>query len=346
MIIAGPVGRLWGIENERIFMTSREAVRRALCFEEVEKIPVENGFGGELQKKYPSDVAAPPYHYPQGKSRGEANKRGFRTDIWGCIWEAGEDGVCGEVKDSPLRNGWSGLKFFTPPWEVIKGADLTSVNPACDSSEKFMLSKWDSMPNPFERMQYLRGTENLLVDLACLEPEICVLRDMIHDYFMKQMQMWVNTNVDGVQIADDWGAQQSLLISPGLWRTFFKPLYKDYCDLAHAHGKYVLMHSDGYIVDIIPDLIEIGVDAINAQLFCMPIEDLAERFSGRICFWGEIDRQWLLTRATTNEVREAVRRVAAAFLKKKRTGVVGQCSWGKDHRIENCEAVYDEWSKV
>jgi uroporphyrinogen decarboxylase len=184
------------------------------------------------------------------------------------------------------------------------------------------------------------------MDLAYLEPEVYRLRDLVHDYFMRQMKLWCATDVDGVHLVDDWGSQQALLISPALWREFFKPLYRDYCELAHAHGKYVLMHSDGFIREIIPDLIEIGVNAVNAQLFCMDIEELADRFSGRICFWGEIDRQRLLTMGTPEEVREAVRRVARAFLGKKRTGIVGQCFWGKDHRPENCEAVYDEWGKV
>jgi uroporphyrinogen decarboxylase len=327
-------------------MTSREQVRNALTFEELDRIPIENGFGGDLQRKYPSDVAGPPYSYPPGQSWGEVNKKGLRMDIWGCVWEAGEDGVCGEVKESPLRNDWSQLKTFRPPWEVIEAADLSQVNPVCAISDKFIIPMWDSMPNPFERMQHLRGPEQLYMDLAYLEPDVYLLRDMIHDYFMKQMEMWVNTDIDAVHIADDWGSQGSLLISPVLWRAFFKPLYKEYCELAHAHGKYVLMHSDGYIADIIPDLIEIGVNAVNAQLFCMPIEDIAQKFAGRICFWGEIDRQRLLTYATPQEVRDAVRRVAAAFLKRKRTGVIGQCFWGKDHRMENCEAVYDEWSKV
>ena len=75
-------------------------------------------------------------------------------------------------------------------------------------------------------------------------------------------------------------------------------------------------------------------------------EELAEQFAGRICFWGEIDRQRLLTSATPGEIRDAVRRVARAFLRDRRTGVVGQCFWGKDHRIENCEAVYEAWSRV
>jgi uroporphyrinogen decarboxylase len=327
-------------------VTSRERVKRALQFEVVDRIPIHNNFV-ELQQKYPSDVAAPPYSYPPGKSWGVEGKKGRRMDIWGCVWEAGEDDVCGEVKEPILKDDdWGKLKAFKPPWEVLEGADLSQVNPACAVSEKFMISMWESMPNLFERMQHLRGTEQLYMDLAYLEPEVYLLRDMVHEYYMKQLEMWVKTDVDAIHIADDWGAQRSLLISPTLWKTFFKPLYKDYCDLAHAHGKLVLMHSDGYIADIIPDLIEIGVDAINAQLFCMPIEELAGKFAGQICFWGEIDRQRLLTFGTPQEVRAAVRRVAAAFLKNKRTGIVGQCFQGKNHRIENCEAVYDEWSKI
>lgn len=327
-------------------MTSRERVKKALCFDEVDRIPVENAFGGALQEKYPSDVSGLPYQYPAGKSWGEPNRKGRRMDIWGCIWETGEDGVCGEVKESPLRDGWGGLKTFRPPFEILEKADLSSVNPACATSEKFMIAKWETMPNPFERMQHLRGTEQLYMDLAEMEPEIYQLRDMVHEYFMKQMELWCHTDVDAVHISDDWGSQHSLLISPDLWRTFFKPLYKDYCQLAHSHGKLVLMHSDGYIMDIIPDLIEVGVHAVNAQIFCMPIEELAEKYAGKICFWGEIDRQRLLTFGTPQEVRAAVQRVARAFLKNKRTGVVGHCCWGKDHRAENVEAVFDEWSKI
>ncbi len=328
-------------------MTSRERVRRALVLEEVDRIPIENSFGGELERRYPSDVARPPFCYPAGKSWGVENQQGRRMDIWGCIWEAGEDGVCGEVKEPPLRGDWSQLRTFQPPWEVLEGADLSHVNAACAASDKFMMPMWgDLIANPFERMQHLRGSEQHYLDLADLEPELYTLRDMVHAYFLKQVEMWAKTDVDGIHLADDWGGQRSLLISPALWRQLFKPLYRDYCSTAHAHGKLVLMHSDGYIAALLPDLIEVGVNAINSQLFCMPIEDLAEKFAGRICFWGEIDRQRLLTSGTPDEVRAAVRRVAAAFLKHKRTGIVGQCFEGKGHRPENIEAVYDEWSKV
>ena len=64
-------------------------------------------------------------------------------------------------------------------------------------------------------------------------------------------------------------------------------MYQDYCRLAHSHGKFLIMHSDGYIDPIIPDLIAIGVDALNAQLDCMDVPSLAARFHGKI-FLGRI----------------------------------------------------------
>src|ERR1019366_2138038 len=109
-----------------------------------------------------SDIERPPCTYPPGRSWGVENRKGRRMDFWGCIWESGEDGVCGEVKESPLHGDWSRMDAFTPPFEVLMGADLSLVNEACGSSSKFMIPMWgEFIANPFERMQHLRGTEQL-----------------------------------------------------------------------------------------------------------------------------------------------------------------------------------------
>ena len=109
------------------------------------------------------------------------------------------------------------------------------------------------------------------------ERELFRLRDMVHEYFQKQEELWLQAEVDAIHIADDWGTQQSLLISPDMWREYFKPCYREYCEMAHRHGKLVLMHSDGYILDILDDLVEIGVDAVNSQLQCMKRKCLISR---------------------------------------------------------------------
>lgn len=335
-------------------MNSRERVIRTLKHEDVDRVPrslwclpaIRMFRSKELEEvlnKYPVDFSAPAYRYGTGhRCKGVPCEVGEYVDAWGCVWHVGEPGVIGEVKENQLED-WSSLNTYKLPWEILDEADLSQVNKSCEKAEKFMIAGTET--RPFERMQFLRGTENLFMDLAYGEAEVYKLRDMLHEFFVREMEMWAETDVDGVSFMDDWGTQNTLLISPKLWREFYKPLYKDYCNILHSKGKFAFFHSDGNIEAIYPDLIEIGVDAINSQLFCMNIEKLGEQYGDKITFWGEIDRQLVLPFGTTDDVRNAVKRVANAFIRGKRTGVIAQCEWGSKDPKENIEAVFDEWNK-
>jgi uroporphyrinogen-III decarboxylase len=158
------------------------------------------------------------------------------------------------------------------------------------------------------------------------------------------MRAWCGANVDGILFMDDWGTNNSLLINPRTWRELFKPLYKDYVQMIHAAGKFAFFHSDGHIQAIYPDLVEIGVDAVNSQLFTMDIEELARLYKGKITFWGELDRQHILPFGTPAEVGAAVQRVRGA-LDDGSGGVIAQCEWGKDNPAENVRAVYQAWAQ-
>jgi uroporphyrinogen-III decarboxylase len=166
----------------------------------------------------------------------------------------------------------------------------------------------------------------------------------IHSLYTRQLELWAATKVDGLVIADDWGGQSALLIPPVLWRKMFKPLYKDYVDIGHARGKYVFMHSDGYILEILPDLIELGIDAINAQIFCMGVEDLGRRYAGQITFWGEMDRQYILNRGTADDVTNAVRQVKESLYRSG--GVIAQCEFGPGVRPENVYQLLKAWDEL
>jgi uroporphyrinogen-III decarboxylase len=246
----------------------------------------------------------------------------------------------GEVKE-PILADWSRLRTFQPPWNFIRFRDWSHVNRTCEGSDKFMLS--EVCARPFERMQFLRGTENLYIDLAYGTSEVRTLIEMVHEYYLEDVTHWAQSHVDAVTLMDDWGSNRSLLISPELWRSIFKPLYKEYCDVIHNAGKFVFFHSDGNIEQIYQDLVEIGVDALNSQLFCMNIEDLGRKYRGKITFWGEIDRQHVLPFGTPQEVARAVQRVRRAF-DDGTGGVIAQCEWGKDNKRENIEAVFDAWN--
>ena len=143
---------------------------------------------------------------------------------------------------------------------------------------------------------------------------------------------------------DDWGSAHSLLIHPDMWRAIFKPLYQDYCDLIHKAGKHAFFHTDGFIEPIFNDLIEVGIDAINCQLFCMNIEELGRLYKGKITFWGEMDRQHILPFGSQEDIRNAVARVRSALYDPS-GGVIAQCEWGKDNSRESIETVFSVWDE-
>jgi uroporphyrinogen decarboxylase len=333
-------------------MTPRERVTKTLKHEPVDRTPRDlwslPGIGmfrpNELETilaKYPLDFTAPRFRYgPARRAKGQPCEVGQYTDAWGCTWHVAERGVIGEVKE-PLLKNWSDLAHWQPPRELLDEADLREVNQSCSETDKFVLVGTET--RPFERLQFLRGSENILMDLAYGTREVHQLLEMLHEFYCREMRMWADTDVDGVSFMDDWGTQQNLLISPQLWRDIFKPLYREYCRILHAQGKYAFFHSDGQISAIYPDLIEIGIDAVNSQLFCMDIETLGQNFSGKITFWGEIDRQKVLPFGSPEEVRSAVRRVRQT-LDRGNGGLIAQCEWGMDVTAENIKAVFDEWN--
>ncbi|HUJ76837.1 MAG TPA: uroporphyrinogen decarboxylase family protein, partial [bacterium] len=292
-----------------------------------------------MRARFPEDFASPAAPYaPAARARGIPNRRGTYTDEWGCAWDVSQDGVVGEVKHPPLAD-WAALDSLVAPREMLQG-DWAAVDAGRARTDRYVLA--GTTVRPFERMQFLRGTENIFADMGWGDQRFLKLRALVHEFFVEEMTLWAQRDVDGISFMDDWGTQVSLLISPAMWREYFKPLYADYTRIIRAAGKHVFFHSDGNIQAIIPDLVEIGVHALNSQLFCMDIEEIALKHKGRITFWGEIDRQKVLPFGTPAEVRGAVRRVRAA-LDDGRGGVVAQCEWGIHDPAENIAAVFEAW---
>ena len=116
----------------------------------------------------------------------------------------------------------------------------------------------------------------------------------------------------------------------------------DYVALGDSMAIGLVDKYAAYIEAVFGDLIEVGMDAINSQLFCMDIEGLAQRYKGKVTFWGELDRQHLLPFGTPDEVRAGVARVRRA-LDDGSGGVIAQCEWGKNNPPENIRAMYEAW---
>jgi hypothetical protein len=335
-------------------MTSRELVHRALRFEAAPRVPrqlwrlpwSDPGYEARIaaiHRKFPDDMHGPTVVLPPVEGvRGDPRGAGPYVDQWGCEFVRKHPGTIGEVKNPILRSYASDLEKVRPPYEWID-IDIDAANRSCAASDHFMLLA--TPVRPFERMQFLRGVEALMLDLLERPAGLMKLRDRICDWDLALLDRWTQTDVDGIQWGDDWGGQGALLIDPEAWRELFKPIYAEYVRRIHAAGKFAFMHTDGYVFDILEDLIEIGVDAINSQLFCMDIEAIGRQFKGRITFWGEIDQQQILPFASTAETRRAVRRVADA-LYDGHGGIIAQCWLGLDSKDDNVLAVFDEWNRI
>jgi uroporphyrinogen decarboxylase len=294
-----------------------------------------------IRRRYPDDiVTCPAFLREPLRTVGREYEPGLYIDEWGCRFENKQAGIIGQVKEPVLRD-WSEVDAIRVPRERLT-VDTDAVDAFCAGAAEFVLAK--TWSRPFELIQFLRGPENLYVDLAERPAGLERLIAKVHAFYLAEMEIWARTGVDALVMADDWGGQHGLLIAPALWRELFKPLYRDYVALAHRHGKYAFMHSDGHIAAILPDLVEIGLDALNAQLFTMDIEAIGREFAGKLTFWGEVDRQHLLPYGTPAEVRAAVGRVRRALWRDG--GAIAQCEFGIGARPENVAAVFAAWDET
>jgi hypothetical protein len=331
---------------------SKTLVEKTLNFDNPQRVPrhlwllpwAEEHHAGplrQLKKRFPDDIQVAPGRYRMPvESVGDRYSQGTYIDEWGCVFENLEPGIIGIVR-KPRIAEWQDLDSFSPP-ESTLSLDKEAVNAFCRESDKFILS--ETTARPFERLQFIRTMEQALVDLAEQPPELFELLERIHEHYCKEIEMWAQTGIDGIALMDDWGTQSSLIVSPDVFRKIFKPMYRDYVEIARHFGKYVFLHTDGYVLDVYPDFIEIGIDAINSQIFCMGVKELGERFRGKITFWGEIDRQHLLPDGSREDIARAVCEVNEELY--AQGGVIAQCEFGLKAKPENVIAVFETWDSL
>ena len=148
---------------------------------------------------------------------------------------------------------------------------------------------------------------------------------------------------EAIALSDDWGTQQSLLISPSHWRQLVKPLLSEIYSFARERGRHVFQHSDGNISSIIGDLIEIGLDILHPiQPETMDILRLKREFGRDLTFCGGIGTQRLLARATPEEVRAEVRHVTEALSKGGGYILSPAINLQDDVPVENIAALLEE----
>jgi hypothetical protein len=190
------------------------------------------------------------------------------------------------------------------------------------------------------RLGDLRGFEELMLDFAEEPPELKILLDTVLAYNLRQAEFRL-AQLEGtgqiVYFGDDLGMQTSLPISPPKWRKYLKPCYCQIYRPFREAGHYVYMHSDGHIHEIIPDLVDCGVNVINPQVRANGLDNLAAVCRSIVCVDLDLDRQ-LFPFATPAEIDAHVRE-AVETLGSPQGGLWLKAEIGFDVPLENVDAI-------
>ena len=218
---------------------------------------------------------------------------------WGFQWER-LDGTMGHPKETLIKS-WDELdNLFVPdPYDKNRFDGVKEIMEKY--GDKYYLASLAL--TGFTIMTFIRGFSSTLEDLYIDREYIEQLAEIVFGFEENVIEQIKDHGFDGVAFFDDWGTQSNMIISPPLWREIFKPLYKKQFDLVHSLGMDVYFHCCGYIYDIIPDLIEIGVDMLNlSQPNVFDIEIVGSEFNGKVCFVCPISYQTTSLSGTKEEI--------------------------------------------
>ena len=330
-------------------MESRERVLRAINFGRPDRPPISHAILPSAQYRYgdalkkitdavPEDFGwgllpdLPPEKLPALYKGGE------HRDEFGTLWKVTHQGRCGIPIEYPIAADWSNYSRFQ--WPVF-GAGvpkyrLYSGHMAGNDAGYYPRGGWITF---FEQMQQLHGFEATLVDVATDRCEIYRLRDDLLEFNLDWLDRWLAHGYLGIHFADDWGSQTSLLISPSKWRSFFKPAYAAMFSKVKNAGIHVWYHSDGNITQILPDLLELGVDVLNCQSSVVGVENLRP-YAGKFCFRTDIDRQHVLPFVSPAEVKRFIHDLFAT-IGTHDGGIIACGEVIEDVPLANIEAMYE-----
>ncbi|MDR1712257.1 MAG: hypothetical protein LBR58_10485 [Propionibacteriaceae bacterium] len=233
------------------------------------------------------------------------------TDDWGIDWVV-------ERYETPYGSGY----YTNPDSHPLAGeVDLSAIRApdpdrpgAYDHVERLVREYGSSHYiigrvhcTIFELAWALRGFENLLVDLMAEPEAACAVLDLVAGYHTKVAVNLAQRGVDMIWLGDDWGAQTNSIVSPQTWDEFFAPRYAALIQAVRAVKPdiKIAFHTDGCVYNIIPGLIEVGVDVLNPiQTECMDPAVLKQRFGDKLSFFGGVAVQSTLPLGTPADIRK------------------------------------------
>jgi uroporphyrinogen decarboxylase len=297
-------------------MTKKERVKAAMAHRETDFVPyqvdclsaAEKKLKGHFGKGDLSDIIGnhiamfEPSFYSIFKVE-DVGPHKFR-DAFGATWELkpGED--IGTVIDYPLKEATLKGYNFPDANELMELADIPGfIN---RNKDRFIVGAIGF--SLYERAWIMRGIEPILMDFIENPSFVEELFDRIIEFNLVITKRLCQFPIDAFHYGDDWGQQHGLIMNPDTWRKIFKPRLRKLYGAVHEAGLPVSVHSCGDIAEIVPDLIEIGVNMITPlQAEALDFNFLKKEYGKDLTFWGGVSTQRTLPYGTPDEVRSEIR---------------------------------------
>ena len=227
------------------------------------------------------------------------------TDGFGITW-ANVGVTRGYVVDHPLKESNLNKCKFPNPCSEQRYMELKKERQ--ENQGLFNLVKIGDL---FERAHYLRGLENLMVDMQQNPAFVDELFERLTAFLLEVLERITPLGFDGISLSDDYGYQGGLMMSPAHWRRYIKPHLSILFSEVKEKGLYVFLHCDGNVEEIIPDLIEVGVDALHpVQSEVMDVFKLKREYGNYLTLFGGIGVQEMLPFDKPEKIKSHVKSTA------------------------------------
>ena len=300
-------------------MNPREIVLESIHHRQPPEVPYTLGFEGEVDKQL--DAYYGGTEWRECLVKYIVNVAAVNTDLRERISETHEYDGYGDLwridrlpwhleKPALAQPSLEGYlfpapeKFHRPDWKEL------AYRTIAESQDSFAVANlgWGL----FERSWNMRGFENFLVDAVSEVEFVEELLDKLMNLYLSFVEYTADLPVDAIFFGDDWGHQQGVILGPRRWRKLLKPRWAQVYAAVHARGKLVIHHSCGSVAEIMPDIIDIGIDVLESvqpEAAGMNPYELKQKWGDKITFWGCLGSQSTAMFGTPDEIRREVRQL-------------------------------------
>lgn len=297
-------------------MAERERVLTALEHRQPDRVPYQIGFTQAAHEKMAAYYGDPEFESGLGNCLavlGSEPRDAWQEvgpNVWqdqfGVRWNRAVDRDIGVVCNRLVTPDTLTSYRFPDPGDPSRYEAYDSFIGA--NSARFIVA--DLGFSLFERAWTLAGMEEVLVAMVADEAFVHGLLDRILEFNLCVIGHACSFAIDAMMFGDDWGQQRGLIMGPRLWREFIRPRVRQMYDAVHARGKRVFIHCCGKVDEVLPDLVECGVDVFNPfQPEVTDVYRVKAEFGARLSFYGGISTQRTLPYGTVQQVKDEVRRL-------------------------------------